>query len=681
MPTRHIRNRRGRSRHTAKILRLLLLVLLGGWSTTLVTHAAPRSELQPQLNSCTTLNFTSTQLSVGATPYSVVVGDLNGDGVPDLVTANQSGSVSVLLNNGTGIFTRTDVPVTAPQAVAVGDFNGDGKLDLVTANYFRSNVSVLLNTGNGTTFTNTTIGLSAQPYGIAVGDFNGDGKLDLVTANPLSNSASVLLNTGSGTSFTRTDVSAGSDSVAVAVGDLNGDSKLDVAITNANDNSVSVLFNSGSGTSFTRSDIGVGNFPNSITAADLNNDGKLDLAVTESGADSVGLLLNNGSGGFTRTADPSVGLEPFSVAAGDLNGDGTLDLTTANFNDSTISILLNMGNVSFTRTDGRVGYAPGSVAVGDLNGDGKLDLAVANILDNSVSVLLNRCDLPPAAQNDSYTTKQNTPLTVPAPGVLQNDTPLVTPPFTAALVQGPIHGQLTLNPDGSFFYTPTTDYLGADSFTYQAKNSQGTSNVATVTITVTSDPPMVVVSPGGSCLVTGSGQINLTVADPDTSLDRLVLSARSSNQLLVPNNAISFGGSGAQRTMTVDGRTAARGHASVTVSVNDGYAQGSVTVTVVVGNPGNGTLSDTIDGTDGPDMLFGLGRNDTLNGKKGNDLLCGGPGKDILNGGPGDDTLYGQDGNDTLTGGNGADFFSGGDGRDIITDFNPSQGDTIDTTP
>ena len=93
--------------------------------------------------------------------------------------------------------------------------------------------------------------------------------------------------------------------------------------------------------------------------------------------------------------------------------------------------------------------------------------------------------LPAVANNDSYSVPEDTTLTVEAPGVLGND---VGSGLTAVQVGGPTNGVLTLNPDGSFSYTPNNGFLGMDTFTYEASNGQTNSNVATVSITVTPNP-------------------------------------------------------------------------------------------------------------------------------------------------------------------------------------------------
>src|SRR5436190_75472 len=103
-------------------------------------------------------------------------------------------------------------------------------------------------------------------------------------------------------------------------------------------------------------------------------------------------------------------------------------------------------------------------------------------------------DAPVAANDDSYTTPEDTQLTVAAPGVLANDSDVDGDALNAVLVSQPTHGSLTLNNDGSFSYTPASDYLGSDSFTYKANDGQTDSGIATVSITIggSNDTPVAV---------------------------------------------------------------------------------------------------------------------------------------------------------------------------------------------
>jgi VCBS repeat-containing protein len=282
----------------------------------------------------------------------------------------------------------------------------------------------------------------------------------------------------------------------------------------------------------------------------------------------------------------------------------------------------------------------------------------------TVSINVNPVNDVPTAVADSYTTNEDTPLNVAAPGVLANDTDVEPGALTAVLLSGPSNAaSFTLNADGSFSYTPAANYNGSDSFSYQARDAAGADS-SPVTVSINANPvndtPTITVAAGGQCLSDSSaqGRLNLTVGDVDNPASNLTLSGSASNTTLVPIGNIVFGGSGTGRSVTITAASGKSGTATITVQVSDGTATTSVTITVRAG--GNG--AETLSGTANADMIFGLNGNDTLVGGDGIDLLCGGRG------------------DDALTGGLGADFFSGGPSTDTVTDFNTSQGDTKDNT-
>ncbi len=144
------------------------------------------------------------------------------------------------------------------------------------------------------------------------------------------------------------------------------------------------------------------------------------------------------------------------------------------------------GTLSIPTNDGSFTYTPalnyhGTDQFSYLIYDG----ALTSLNFATVTITINAVNDAPVANEDSYTTTEDTALTINLPGVLSNDTDSNSTNLTAAKVTNPAHGTVTLNPNGSLTYTPTSNWNGADSFTYKASDGALDSNVATVTIAVT----------------------------------------------------------------------------------------------------------------------------------------------------------------------------------------------------
>jgi hypothetical protein len=329
--------------------------------------------------------------------FSLTVADLDGDKLPDVTTINIDGltlesSISTLLNRNTtyvAAYLTTDVSTLF---VAEGDLNDDGLPDLVTANEGTDNVSVVLSSPGGflPTF-NYPVG--DRPTTVAITDLNGDGRSDLVAANSNNSSLSVLLGNGDGTFQSGMTAAAGTNPYCVAVGDVNDDNVPDLVAANHGNNNLSVLLGNGDGSFQPRVNFTTGNGPRFVSIGDLNGDGNFDLATANSTGSSISILLGNGDGSFQTRTDYSVGIDPRSVSIGDLNGDGVPDLAVANGSSNGVSILLGYGDGTFQAAAYQFvdGY-PVSLAIGDLDGDYMPDLAVARFLRNQIAILRGNGD-------------------------------------------------------------------------------------------------------------------------------------------------------------------------------------------------------------------------------------------------------------------------------------------------
>jgi hypothetical protein len=141
-----------------------------------------------------------TPITVNGPPQGVALGDFNNDGNLDIATANTTANnVTVLLGNGSGGFSAaTGSPfgtANTPMSIAIGDMDGSGNLDIVTADSASDQVSVLLGNGSGGfgAASNISVGAGTHPAGVALGAFTTGGKLAIVTANAKTNNVTILI--------------------------------------------------------------------------------------------------------------------------------------------------------------------------------------------------------------------------------------------------------------------------------------------------------------------------------------------------------------------------------------------------------------------------------------------------------------------------------------------------------
>jgi VCBS repeat-containing protein len=669
-----------------------------------------------------------TTVTVDSGVSSVAVGDFNRDADPDLAVANFNfGRVSVLLGAAGGSFsgpTNFAAGAGSP-SVAVGDFNGDGKPDVAVASYNSDNVSVRLNTtvtnraptaADDAYSTAEDTALTVAAPGVLANDSDPDG--NTLTAAVVSGPSHGTLTLNASGSFVYTPATnyQGTDSFTYRASD--GTLTSNLATVTLTVNAVNDAPTAATDAYSTAEDTALTVDAPGVLGNDTDPDGDTLSAELGSGP-SHGTLSLDADGSFIYTPAANFnGSDSFTYRASDgtlASNQATVTITITASNDGptaaddayttaedtaltvdapgvlandtdpdgdTLSAVAGSGPSHGTlsrNANGSFTYTPAADYHGTDSFTYRASDGTAESSPTTVTITVSAVNDTPTAANDAYSTGEDTALTVATPGVLANDGDPDGTQLSAVLVSGPSRGTLTLNPDGSFTYTPAADVSGGDSFTYRASDGTLTSGPATVTLTVTAinDAPSVTVAAGGRCGTDDhSGTVHLAVADVESPA-ALTLSVASSNPALVPSGNVAFAGSDATRTMTVNAVNGRSGTAILTVRASDGQDSGTVTVTVKVGGGGK----DSLTGGDGADLLLAQSNNDTLSGRDGNDLLCGDSGGDTLSGGDGDDSLGGGSGTDRLTGGSGADHFSGGSGTDTATDYSATEGDTRDTIP
>jgi len=360
----------------------------------------------------------------GEGPTSIAIGDLNGDGLLDIVTSNyKSGSISLLIgtigrdSTQPSFIAKQDIAVGEnPMAVAVADLNGDGRPEVIVANYISNSISIFVNTtpkGNSvpTFAARRDLRSGERPYSIAIADLNGDGRPDIVVVDYKSTAVSLFLNTTvpGDTMLSladRVDLPAQARPTSVAVADLNGDGRTDLVVANYRSDSLSLFLNEtprgGLKPIFTGPFIVAGGTrPLAVSIADFNGDGKPDIVASDDGANAVRVIMNettkNGADPmFVMKAELLTGLNPQSVCCEDLDRDGMPDIVAADYNSASLSVMMNTTRrasqtLSFSpRMELRTGTAPSSVVFGSLGSRIGKGICVSNYGSSSVSVIMIR---------------------------------------------------------------------------------------------------------------------------------------------------------------------------------------------------------------------------------------------------------------------------------------------------
>ncbi|HVP66231.1 MAG TPA: VCBS repeat-containing protein [Anaeromyxobacteraceae bacterium] len=341
--------------------------------------------------------------SGGYIAESIAVADVDGDGHPDVLSAilamdpTQSFlSARLQVPSAPGTFAAPvqSSAAGAPVAIAVGDLNGDGLPDVAVANAQpvsgSYSVDVQFQTAGSPGEFGTPLQLSLGallPRDVFLADLNGDGKLDIAVAAAGGNAVQVFFQQAAGAFGAAVPFAVGGEPTGVAAADLTGAGQLDLAVSTEN-GAVSVLLHGATPGTFQPSvDYPAGTYAAAVQIADMNGDGHPDLIVADyTGAVLVLLQSAVGDGTFQSAVRyPALDYGTCSVAVGDLDGDGRNDVVVANAGPpgypGSVAVFLQSSTTAGVLNAPVLyqGYwGPQWVSLGDLNGDGLLDMAVAD---------------------------------------------------------------------------------------------------------------------------------------------------------------------------------------------------------------------------------------------------------------------------------------------------------------
>jgi hypothetical protein len=390
----------------------------------------------------------------GTTPKgSFALGDLNNDGIPDAVTADENSgenTVSVFLGDGSGGFgPRTGFTAgTGRRWLALGDVNRDGKLDLAFASAPSGGpytVGVVLGNGSGGFVSGSTFAEASPPSEMSLVDLNGDGKLDMLWIQSSPNQVSYRLGNGAGSFGAATRLVTGAAIVDVQTADFNADGRLDLIWTRngATNDSTSIALGLPGGGFGAPSTIALMGDSETIAIGDFTEDGKLDFVsllkdgrvvyaglgdgtfdpldpvqfppinpgaglpinftltnvvvtdLNKDGHDDIvyglpAVDFGNGNGSFGDACAQVTAAGPSAAVFARIDSDALPDLVVACRGTAMMSVLFNAGSGGFLeKRDFPIGAGAAAIASADFDGNGKADIVTANQTANTVSLLRN----------------------------------------------------------------------------------------------------------------------------------------------------------------------------------------------------------------------------------------------------------------------------------------------------
>ena len=291
-----------------------------------------------------------TQGSYTNRPLSVDVGDVNNDGLVDVVVGNSKASLEVFIQTSTGELEASALyPTAFSTVIKIADLNNDGLLDVAGIGWGGSDVAVFLQNTNGTLDAGLTY---YAPHGgyddLDIGDINSDGLTDIVvmSGQGYAHDNLAVLTQNTGGSFEPAvfyDLGGNELTKGVAVGDVNADGANDIAVTyggNSPNSKLGVFYQNGAGGLAPPVSHDSFDVPDAVEIADVDQDGRQDIVLLHEGWEVLGVYLQQGEGALQQEELYPVPLvsqyNPQGLDLGDINGDDRPDVVIADQNNGLV---------------------------------------------------------------------------------------------------------------------------------------------------------------------------------------------------------------------------------------------------------------------------------------------------------------------------------------------------------